>query len=242
MSMIKQEKQWLGSKLRYGTDDDVVWFVLKDVCGALGIKNHRDVATRLKEDHGDCVGTADVTDALGRHRQTTIVMEDLVYAFIVPKSRKPEALKFSRWVGEVIRTVRQTGRYEAPKPTVAEAIEMQRLQMDMVRMTLDLFGDDDRMCFLAKERMASIVSGQKAITDGDPPITVSEIMEELGLSAKFVLKNRSRFGKHVANRCKEEGKNPPLKVKKLVNGHACSVNAYPAAEKDMVVALIKELL
>ena len=115
--VINETKVFLGSRIRYGEQQDeegqpAIWFVLKDVCDALGIKNSRDIKSRLEKDHGDCLGLTEVTDALGRPRQTTIVLEDCVYSCIVPRSRKPGAIKFSRWVGRVIRTVRQTGRYE----------------------------------------------------------------------------------------------------------------------------------
>lgn len=78
----------LGNDIRVMTDEQgEPWFVLKDICDALDLGNNREVVRRLDE---DCVRLADVTDNLGRLRQTNVVTEAGLYEVIF-MSRKPEA-------------------------------------------------------------------------------------------------------------------------------------------------------
>ncbi|WP_025322289.1 BRO-N domain-containing protein [Deferrisoma camini] len=86
-----------------------LWFVAKDVCDALGIKNHRDAVSRLDEDEREGVG---ITDPLGGQQVATAVNESGLYALIF-RSRKPAARRFRKWVtSEVLPAIRRTGRYE----------------------------------------------------------------------------------------------------------------------------------
>jgi anti-repressor protein len=109
----------LGNDIRVTTDNQgEPWFVLKDICTALGITNTRNVAGRLDE---DCVRPADVTDNLGRLRQTNVVNEAGLYEVII-RSDKPEAVQFRRWVtSEVLPSIRKHGMY-ATAPTIDDMI------------------------------------------------------------------------------------------------------------------------
>lgn len=102
----------LGNNIRVMTDEQgEPWFVLNDICGVLGITNTRNVAGRLD---GDCVRPADVTDNLGRLRQTNVVNEAGLYEVII-RSDKPEATQFRRWVtSEVLPSIRKHGMYATP--------------------------------------------------------------------------------------------------------------------------------
>ncbi|MCY8242989.1 phage antirepressor [Bacillus haynesii] len=85
------------------------WFVAKDVCDVLEIKNSRDAVARLDDDEKADVGLTD-----GRqNRNFSIVNEPGLYTLILG-SRKPEAKQFKRWIThEVIPTIRKTGGYVA---------------------------------------------------------------------------------------------------------------------------------
>ena len=95
----------LGNDIRVMTDErGEPLFVLKDICDALDLGNNREVVRRLDE---DCVSTTDVTDNLGRLRQTNAVTEAGLYEVIF-MSRKPEAKAFRRWVtSEVLPSIRK---------------------------------------------------------------------------------------------------------------------------------------
>ena len=88
-----------------------VWWVLKDVCGAMEIADHVTVAKRLDNDE---VGQTQVIDAKGRGQPTYIVNEPGLYNVIL-RSDKPEAKDFKRWVThEVLPSIRRTGQYSLP--------------------------------------------------------------------------------------------------------------------------------
>lgn len=102
----------LGNNIRVMTDKQgEPWFVLKDICDALDLKNISDVASRLDEDG---VGTTEVIDNLGRTQKTNVVIEAGLYEVIF-MSRKPEAKAFKRWVtSEVLPSIRKHGMYATP--------------------------------------------------------------------------------------------------------------------------------
>ena len=95
----------LGNDIRVTTNEQgEPLFVLKDICGALDLKNISDVASRLDEDG---VGTTEVIDNLGRTQKTNVITEAGLYEVIF-MSRKPEAKKFERWVfEEVLPSIRK---------------------------------------------------------------------------------------------------------------------------------------
>jgi BRO family, N-terminal domain len=105
------ETQFEAKQLRMVNENGNVWFVAKDVCNALGIKNSRDAISVLDEDEVKGVG---ISDTLGKNTQTaSAVNESGLYALII-RSNKPQAKKFRKWVtSEVLPQIRKTGKYEA---------------------------------------------------------------------------------------------------------------------------------
>ena len=93
------------------------WFCLVDVCSILGIKNNRDLNSRLSDPYVDSIDVwvqtgvnADGTPAM-RLTKMTFINESNLYR-VVLGSRKPEAKLFSDWIcNEVIPTIRKTGAY-----------------------------------------------------------------------------------------------------------------------------------
>lgn len=93
--------------------NDEPWFVAKDVCQALLIKNSRDAVSNLDDDEiSDVVLTDTRSKGGGTQRRTLkIVNESGLYGLIM-LSRKPEAKPFRKWVTkEVLPTLRKTGVY-----------------------------------------------------------------------------------------------------------------------------------
>lgn len=104
----------------------VPWFVGKDVCGILGIVDHKQALSSIPDDergwyiipppsYGDGVGN---TDPLGRNAQEMICVNEPGLYRLIFKSRKPEAERFKKWVfHEVLPAIRATGTYQArPQP------------------------------------------------------------------------------------------------------------------------------
>lgn len=83
------------------------WFVVKDVCSVLEIKNSRDALSRLDDDEKGVVST----DTLGGKQDLSIVNEAGLYTLVLG-SRKPEAKRFKRWIThDIIPSIRKHGAY-----------------------------------------------------------------------------------------------------------------------------------
>lgn len=115
--------------LRTIEKDGELWWVLKDVCGALGIIDHVSTAKRLDLDE---VGQTHVIDSKGREQPTYIINEPGLYNVIL-RSDKPEAKDFKRWVThEVLPAIRNKGRYEMEAKTPAQLLAAQaQILVDM---------------------------------------------------------------------------------------------------------------
>lgn len=91
------------------------WFVLADLCLALGTKNARDVAARLDD---DMKGVGQIDTPGGRQSMTTVT-EAGMYDVIV-RSDSPKARPFRRWVTtEVLPSIRRTGSYGVAVPDIS---------------------------------------------------------------------------------------------------------------------------
>lgn len=112
-------KLYKDNPVRIIEKDGEPWFVAKDICDVLSIRNNRDAFVSLAEDEKDYVG---ITDAIGRERETAVVSEPGLYRLVF-KSRKKEAESFKRWVThDVLPSIRKNGAYLAP------TISMEKLQ------------------------------------------------------------------------------------------------------------------
>lgn len=92
------------------------WFVAKDVCDCLDIKNVTQAVQRLDDDERSMFN-------IGRQGNTNIVNEYGLYNLVLA-SRKPEAKEFKRWIThEVIPSIRKTGGYNIDIPkTLPDAL------------------------------------------------------------------------------------------------------------------------
>ncbi|WP_190972521.1 BRO family protein [Bifidobacterium myosotis] len=86
------------------TQEGETWWVLTDVCKALGLSNPSVVAARIDPDSRS-------KSDLGRQGDTVIVNESGLYEVIL-RSDKPEAKRFRKWVtSEVLPSIRKHGAY-----------------------------------------------------------------------------------------------------------------------------------
>lgn len=108
MNELTNVFQYGATDIRTIVKNEKIWFVAKDVCEVLEIKNSRDALARLDSDEKSDVG---LTDAIGRLQNTALVNEPGLYSLILG-SRKPEAKQFKRWIThEVIPSIRKHGAY-----------------------------------------------------------------------------------------------------------------------------------
>ena len=92
-------------------ENNELWFVAKDVCDILEIKNSRDAVSRLDDDEKGVV----LTDTPGGRQKLQAVNEFGLYNLVLT-SRKPEAKEFKRWIThEVIPSIRKHGAYMTPE-------------------------------------------------------------------------------------------------------------------------------
>lgn len=109
---MNELKTWTfsGSEVRTVEVNGEPWWVLKDVCTVLEIKNHKEVPDRLEPDE---VGRFDVPHPQNPAKPLEMVFinESGLYSVIL-RSDKPQAKPFRKWVtGEVLPAIRKTGSY-----------------------------------------------------------------------------------------------------------------------------------
>lgn len=87
------------------------WFVAKDICITLDIKNTSQAMSYLDADEKGVI----TNDTHGGKQLMTTVNEAGLYSLIL-RSRKPEAKKFKRWIThDVLPSIRKTGLYATPQ-------------------------------------------------------------------------------------------------------------------------------
>ncbi|WP_271396845.1 BRO family protein [Salinicoccus roseus] len=125
--------------------EDEPWFVAKDVADILGYKNSRK-ALADHVDEEDKLASPVVT--AGQRRHQTIINESGLYALIFGSSLE-SAKRFKRWVtSEVLPTIRQTGKYEAPK----DPMEIMKLQFEALENTNKKVSKiEDKVVYLENE-------------------------------------------------------------------------------------------
>lgn len=123
-----------GNEVRTVQKDGEPWWVLKDVCDILEIKNATDVAKRLDVDE---VARFNLGGLSG---ETNIINESGLYNVII-RSDKPEAKPFRKWVtSEVLPAIRRHGAYMTP-----ETLEAAILNPDMmIRLCTALKDEQDK--------------------------------------------------------------------------------------------------
>lgn len=155
--------------------DGVPWFVLSDVCRALGISNVSDAASRLDDDER---GNIVVPDAIHRDRRTLAVNESGVYSLVFT-SRKEEARRFKKWVtSDVLPAIRQTGQFGGGIPAMA-------LQ-DPATMREILLGYVDRVIEseAANAQLTEKASALDRLANSTGSLCITDAAKSLGLPPK----------------------------------------------------------
>lgn len=120
-----------GVEVRTVRKDGAPWFVLKDVCGVLGIANDRNISARLDTDEKG----VHLVDTLGGSQEMTVISESGLYNVIL-RSDKPEAKPFRKWVtAEVLPAIRRSGGYIAGQNDLSPA-ELMAKALKVAEQTL----------------------------------------------------------------------------------------------------------
>ncbi|MFS0749558.1 Bro-N domain-containing protein [Oceanobacillus sp. 1P07AA] len=132
--MEQLTKIFEGQHLRIIEQNNEPWFVAKDVCEILEIKNSRDAVSRLDDDEKASVGLTD-----GRQKRNYQAVNEFGLYNLVLSSRKPEAKQFKRWIThEVIPSIRKTGSYEFDTSQLSPELQlMNGLVKEMNRQAIE---------------------------------------------------------------------------------------------------------
>ena len=135
------------NKVRTVFKEGEPWFVLKDICEILEIKNVTQVADRLDSDERSMFN-------IGRQGMTNVINESGLYNVIF-LSRKPESKKFKKWVtSEVLPSIRKTGSYVQTPRTYIQALEA-LIESEREKENLKIELDESKEYYTVK-RVANI--------------------------------------------------------------------------------------
>ncbi|MGF1674789.1 MAG: Bro-N domain-containing protein [Rivularia sp. (in: cyanobacteria)] len=205
------------------------WFVAKDVCDVLEIKNVSDALSRLREKDRGVVST----DTPSGVQQMNIISEFGLYELVLG-SRKQEAKQFKYWIcDEVLPSIRKTGSYSIPQvqqPKLSANKQALEISRDVREITDNLLDNPRLAQFLIDHAISDIMPNSNSLS-GDRLQGVVEIAEEMGFKVTF--NNRSQLGKFVKKICGEQSS----QEKRLVNGTMRAVACYPTNSKEVRQAI-----
>lgn len=183
------------------------WFVAKDICSILEVKNVSEALSRLDTDEKDLI----LTESLGGKQETNIISESGMYTLVLT-SRKPEAKPFRKWVtSEVLPSIRETGRYiapivvEEPKPLILPPADVRVSNLANALNFLGVDATNPRWSSGIKDLVIDILGVAQPLL----PATeekwrgVVEIAVDLGFSQAHRLEIRSNLGKYVSKQAKK---------------------------------------
>ncbi|TCP28787.1 prophage antirepressor-like protein [Scopulibacillus darangshiensis] len=150
-----------GNQVRTTQEGEEVWFVAKDVCEVLELKNTTMTLKRLDEDEKAKLN-------LGLRGGDTNCVNKFGLYNLVLRSEKPQAKPFQRWVThEVLPAIRQDGGYMATtegdneqEPTQMENLTIIHKQAVLGR-NFKVYGTTEEPLFLAKDVAEWIEYGVK---------------------------------------------------------------------------------
>lgn len=167
-------------KLRIQTIDGNPWFAVKDLCEILEHSNHKVAIQGLDEDE---VRKVYLTDSLGRKQESLVTSESGMYTLII-RSNKPEAKKFRKWVtGEVLPSIRKTGRYEVAGQTGVAVRRGPRRATAAELMTVELMN----LLWLIDESLALGDRKAVAMELGVSRVTVNNVLSGRVRNARVLM-------------------------------------------------------
>jgi len=155
-----------GNNVRMVEKEGEVLFLAKDVCEALGIKNHREAVSNLEENERVSVKI----DTPGGKQIMTSINEYGLYQLIM-NSRKPEAKEFKRWVThEVLPSIRKHGAYM----TTETAERILEDPDSMIKLLEALKEEREKLVEYKKEVQPKVLFSD-AVNNAENTITVAEL-------------------------------------------------------------------
>ena len=167
------ENEELG-QIRTIMKGEEVWFVAKDVCGILEIKNTSQAMAYLKAKTEGIISN-DTLHTEGGIQTLNVINEQGLYLLLM-QSRKPQAIKFQLWVtGEVLPSIRKYGLY-ATEDFVEQALN----DPDHMIRILQLFK-------VEKEKRKEAERTVSILTHVNKVYTATEIAKEIGFKSALAM-------------------------------------------------------
>ena len=169
------------------------YFVAKDVCKILGLKNPTMAINRLDEDERTKLN-------LGRQGETNLVNEYGLYNLILA-SRKKESRQFKRWVThEVIPSIRKTGGYIVGEENMSED-ELILKAMNVLNIKVENLKQKNKQLELDNEKQNQLIGELKPKADytdkilsSKGTVTINAIANDYGLTAIAMNKKLHELG------------------------------------------------
>lgn len=165
--------------------DNEPWFVAKDVCDCLEIKNTTDTLKRLDEDERSRLN-------LGRQGEANVVNEYGLYSLVL-SSRKPEAKEFKRWIThEVLPSLRKYGTYSMNIPrTLPDALKAYANEIEAHNQTKVML-EEQKVLIAAQEQQISefkpIRDYVDEILSSTSALTITQIAADYDITARALNK------------------------------------------------------
>jgi prophage antirepressor-like protein len=143
-----------GKQIRTVLIEGIIWWVLKDVCGVLGVQNQKQIADRLELDE---VGIFDIPHPQNPDKTLAValVSESGLYNIIL-RSDKPEAKEFGRWLREM-----SAAKLSQKPQENAKNQEESALSLAPIRFENAEFGDMDILFVDGKAMFPAIETALK---------------------------------------------------------------------------------
>lgn len=162
------------------------WFVAKDICDVLEIKNTTQAINRLDNDERTMLN-------IGRQGNTNFINEYGLYNLILA-SRKKEAKEFKRWIThEVIPSIRKNGGYLAGQEQMTEEEIMAKALVYANNKINDLKFEKDKLEIQNNElSVSNAIMKPKAeyfddLVDRNLLTNFTETAKELNIKRKYLI-------------------------------------------------------
>ena len=170
-------------EVRMQVIDDEPWFVAKDVCEILDIKNVSDAVNKLNQGFKTTIA---LTDSGSNYKTNALAINEAGMYKLIFKSRKSEAERFSDWVaGDVLPSIRKHGGYLTP-----EKIEEALLNPDtLIQLATNL--KEERSKRLIAEQKVTAMAPKALFADA---VAASHTSILVGDLAKLLSQNGIKIG------------------------------------------------
>jgi prophage antirepressor-like protein len=222
------------------------WWVVKDICDILEVKQPTRAMERLDDDEKRVISI----HTPGGPQNVWCINEAGLYALILG-SRKPETKAFKRWVThEVLPTLRATGQYTLATHATQDPLHARTATLTYLRAHRDFLDElgmlDDRDKLMLADCARNLFAAPTtallvAPAAHDDGFFVADRVRTLGyrLNRKQEAALLSSLAKKIVAAYRSRYAGEPTKRKRFVDGATREVNYYQTKEAAWIDAMIQ---